>query len=90
MTLTVTVTVLLNPSPRDNYENEEAYWADLPGFIDPERPQRTAAIAKRVKRDGILEDKANVKHVEARKVAQKSRPTLSFLHFILANLDKIL
>jgi len=56
---------------RDNYENEEAYWADLPGFIDPERPQRTAAIAKRVKRDGILEDKANVKHVEARKATRE-------------------
>ena len=83
MTLTVTVTVLLNPSPRDNYENEEAYWADLPGFIDPERPQRTAAIAKRVKRDGILEDKANVKHVEARKVTQKNsgQPSLFYISF---------
>lgn len=79
--MTLTVTVLLNPSPRDNYENEEAYWADLPGFIDPERPQRTAAIAKRVKRDGILEDKANVKHVQARKVTQKTQANPLFFTF---------
>ena len=56
---------------RDNYESEEAYWADLPGMLDPERPQRTAAIAKRVRRDGFLSDGPGMKHVKARKATDQ-------------------
>ena len=56
---------------RANYESDEAYWADLPGYMDPERPQRTAAIAKRVERDGILTDKRSVKHVQARRATHE-------------------